>query len=445
MEKITGTILDLIVFLQQEISLVKIQKNFIYNSPEILIIFNFKRLEKIDFLEDLMNKGNQGGNKALRSVRNSNTTNINNYSDDNFNENGNIINPKTSVFSNFTQNSNFKPEKMNLDELVDNRLSRSQANFKKSSNRLENKNLASFQALRGHDAAINCLILMKGKNNEYVIVTGGQDCQIRIWHYLTGECLKILSGHLDSVSSLTKIKRKGLIISTGDDRLIKIWDFNSCRCLKTLQGHSHWIKKVIFIKWERNDSTIVTASSDKTIRIWNIETDICNVLKGHKHEVISLTQVRWLRDQSTIASGSWKEIKLWNIITGENISTFANNKNWIRSLVHIKNHLETDYLVSASNSEIKLWNLQNGKCVNSFDTEDSYISFLCELKVKQKDIIVASAGSDNTVNIWNVETSRLINKLIGSKDIVKGIAQPDKDDEFVILTAGADRTIRYWK
>lgn len=400
-----------------------------------------------------MTKGNQVG-KSLRSSENSyKIRNNNNYcSEDDlneiFNENGKIVSPKTTIFNTYTQNTNLRPErqtKSNLKDIVENRLSRSHVNFNKSSNRLENKSLVCFQVLRGHESAINCLMLMKEKDNEYVIITGGQDCQIRIWHYATGECLRILSGHLDSVASIDKIKRKSLIISAGDDRLIKIWDFNSGRCLKTMQGHSHWIKKLIFMKWDRNDSTIVTASSDKTIRIWNIETDICNVLKGHKHEVISLTQVRWQKDKSTIASGSWKEIRLWNVLTGENISTFANNKNWIRSLIYLKHSLENDYLVSASNNEIKLWNLQKGNCVNSIETEDSYINFVFELKVKQKDVIVASAGSDNSVQFWNVETSRLVNSLVGHKDVVKGVAQPYKDDEFVILTAGADRTIRFWK
>jgi len=114
-------------------------------------------------------------------------------------------------------------------------------------------------------------------------------------------------------------------------------------------------------------------------------------------------------------------------------------------LIYIKYTVEHDYLVSASNNEIKLWNLKTGKCVNSFDTEDSYINCVYEMKLKQKDIIVASAGSDKCIKLWNVENGKLISRLIGHSDTVKGIAQPDKDDRIVLISASADKSIRYWK
>ena len=67
------------------------------------------------------------------------------------------------------------------------------------------------------------------------------------------------------------------------------------------------------------------------------------------------------------------------------------------------------------------------------------------MKLKQKELIVASSGSDKTVKFWNVETSKLISRLIGHNDIVKGISQPDKEEGVVIITASADKTIKYWK
>lgn len=374
--------------------------------------------------------------------------NSNNYSAQKLiRDNQNYLSPRNNdnnLQENFGKTFKSSKDKFNLKALVQNRLSKSTAGFNPS-NRLESKTLDCFQTIKAHESAVNCILIYKNFDQEYIIATGGQDRDIKLWHYQTGEFIRVLSGHLEPVTSLAKIRRNEYLISASEDKYIKIWNYNTGRCLKTLQGHTNIIKKVIFVKWDRNYSTIVSASSDKTVRIWNFETEICNILKGHKHEVISLTQIRWLRDQSTIASGSWKEIKIWNIITGDNIVTYSNNKNWIRSLIYLKYSPDVDYLVSASNSEIKLWNLKTGKTVNTIDTEDSLIHCIMELKVRNKEMIVATAGADKSIKIWNVETSRLISRIVGHMDAIRGMAQPDKEDGLVLLSVGADRTIKYWK
>lgn len=365
-----------------------------------------------------------------------------------------VVSPRTNILENYNRQFKNGDNNFNLKNLVHQRLSRSTSEFYNPNASGNNKFkpaesiiafLDNFKTIKAHESQINCMIIYKSSEQEYIIATGGQDRDIKLWHYLTGEFIRGMSGHIEPITSLAKIRRKEYLISAGEDKYIKIWNFNTGRCVKTLQGHTSIIKKVIFIKWERNDSTLVTASSDKTIRIWNFETEICNIIKGHKHEVISLCQIRWLKDQTSIASGSWKDIKLWNIITGDNFATFSNNKNWIRNLIYLKYSPDTDYLVSASNSELKLWNLKSGKSVNTIDTEDSIINCIMELRVRNRELIVASTGSDKAIKIWNIESSKLIRRIVGHKDVVKGLAQPDKDDGLVLITASADRTIKYWK
>jgi len=188
----------------------------------------------------LQNKSNNLGNDNIMNNRNTyNSSTINHSVNPNYNGNGKAISPKTTIlssggFSNKSLSKNDSREKFNLNSLVKHRLSKSSSNFNLK-NRLENSQLNCFQILKGHESAINCLILIKDSNQEYLIVTGGQDRDIKIWHYSTGECIRTLTGHLDSISSLTKIRRNELIISTGDDRLIKIWEYHTGQRNQTLE------------------------------------------------------------------------------------------------------------------------------------------------------------------------------------------------------------------
>jgi WD40 repeat protein len=347
-------------------------------------------------------------------------------------------------------NSNTIREKKDLKSIVKNRLSKSVSNFNNINNIRNDSNtnfLDCYKNINAHEAKINCILLYKDRENNYIIATGGQDRSIKLWDYLSGKLIQELKGHLESVTSLAKIKRKEYLISSSEDNFIKIWNYNTKRCIKTLEGHTNIIKKVIYMKWEKNESTIISASFDKTIRIWNFESEICHILKENENEVISLVQIKWLRDNCTIASGSWREIKLWNIITGENFATYDNNNHWIRNLIYLKNTFSNkgDYIVSSSNNEIKLWDLKIGKCVNVIECEDSFVGCIKEIKLRNKEMIIASGGSDNSIKLWNVETSKLLSRFIGHTDIVKDIAQPNKNDEFVLLSVGADRKIKYWK
>ena len=73
----------------------------------------------------------------------------------------------------------------------------------------------------------------------------------------------------------------GKIVSASRDRTLKIWDINNYRCIRTLEGHENYIYTVIVLP----DGNIVSGSHDNTIKIWNcLDNYNCiNTLTGHTH------------------------------------------------------------------------------------------------------------------------------------------------------------------
>src|SRR5690606_19115303 len=77
----------------------------------------------------------------------------------------------------------------------------------------------------------------------------------------------------------------------------------------SLTGHTDDITCLIQMKWEKNDTTLITSSADKTIRIWDLENEKCiNVLEGHTDLVLEITQVKWSKNDTTIVSSSADKI-----------------------------------------------------------------------------------------------------------------------------------------
>jgi WD40 repeat protein len=58
------------------------------------------------------------------------------------------------------------------------------------------------------------------------LATGSQDHTLRIWDVDTGECMKLLHGHTDTIRSL-QVLRDGFLASGSKDKSIRLWHVNS--------------------------------------------------------------------------------------------------------------------------------------------------------------------------------------------------------------------------
>ncbi|OBZ75608.1 hypothetical protein A0H81_05015 [Grifola frondosa] len=186
-------------------------------------------------------------------------------------------------------------------------------------------------------------------------VSGGQDNTLKLWNTDTHSHLATLSGHTDSVYSVTwSCDGINLIASGSDDKtirlwdarlgiavrvledniyvsarihfspdgtalmyvscdhIIKVWDVKSGVCRSTLTGHTDQVKSVAF---SRDGKHIASCSNDGTIRLWDPLGIISpRILKGHLEHVQSVV---FSPDGTRLLSGVYDALIVWNIDTGE--------------------------------------------------------------------------------------------------------------------------------
>jgi len=135
---------------------------------------------------------------------------------------------------------------------------------------------------------------------------------------------------LESVS-LTSLSFSpdGSLLACGWEWEVILLDPITGKQLHILSGHSREVNSVAFSPDER---LLASGSSDKTIKLWNVETGKCiRTLTGHADSVYS---VAFSPDGRYLASGSWdKTIKLWDVGTGECIRTLEGHKGYVFSVL----------------------------------------------------------------------------------------------------------------
>lgn len=114
-----------------------------------------------------------------------------------------------------------------------------------------------------HKGRIRSLALRDG-----AVFSGAEDTFIIRWNTTTGSLIFMYTGRQKIVSGL--VLWKTFVISGGDDGQIKFWDvsIDSFEPSVVLHDHTDTIGSVLLY-----ESTLFSASSDKTVRQWNL-TDL---------------------------------------------------------------------------------------------------------------------------------------------------------------------------
>ncbi|KAK0370671.1 Nuclear distribution protein PAC1 [Colletotrichum limetticola] len=242
-----------------------------------------------------------------------------------------------------------------------------------------------------------------GPRGATLLASCSNDLTIKLWNPSDEyKNIRTLSGHDHSVNSVRFVSSGAdgtsgsgnLLVSASRDKTLRIWDVSTGYCVRTLRGHTEWVRDV----FPSSDGRfLLSAGDDQTGRLWDISTanpEVKLMLLGHEHVVTccalpppttyaNLAALAGLRKPPPatdtaefMATGSRdKAIRLWDA-RGNCIKTLTGHDNWVRALAF---HPGGRYLLSVSDDKtLRCWDLaQEGKCAKVLDdVHDRFVSCL---------------------------------------------------------------------
>lgn len=202
--------------------------------------------------------------------------------------------------------------------------------------------------------------------------------------------LGISTEHVRSSNALQHLTAPSLNSSTKSD-ISSIFQ-------SQVQAHTHWVNDIVLTQ---NNSTLVSASSDVTVKAWRPYSEdgsVAQTIGAHSDYVKCLTSPG--ANATWVASGGLDhKICLWDL-NGAGQS------------------LEIDVG--------KLEGVTKGS-----------IYALCA-----KGSILASGGPESAVRLWDPKSGKLITKFVGHTDNVRSILM--SEDGSTLMTASSDQTVKIW-
>ncbi len=234
------------------------------------------------------------------------------------------------------------------------------------------------------------------------------------------------TGHQDGVWGVDISKDRETLVTASWDHSLKLWQRNG-KLLKTLSGHTNRVYKV---KFSHNNQLIASASMDKTIKLWTIDGQLLRTLVTHE----PVYDVTFSPDDQTLIAATGNHLQVWTV-DGKLVNKLKGHTAEVYDVEF--SHNGQFFLSSGKDQTIKLWT-KNGQLLKTFNGHDNTV---WEVEWGEDDSYFLSASEDGMIKQWNLDGT-LVKTISAHPSAVMDIEfVPQRK---VFFSAGEDQTIKLW-
>eukprot|EP00126_Sphaerothecum_destruens_P002146 Sdes_comp15582_c0_seq2m4566 len=170
----------------------------------------------------------------------------------------------------------------------------------------------------------------------------------------TGEWKKTFLGHTHIVNSVAITSSRKHLVSGSMDNTIKVHRLRDAECIYTLYGTTS--QKCLVVE----NNVIIAASSNFTIRIWDLVSGASNsVLSGHSNSIVCIKSCQ-PSSPYLISSALDESIRVWDIPKAKSLHVLHQEGGCFNIVI-----LLHPIILCGGTGCIKAWDIESGECTRT--------------------------------------------------------------------------------
>lgn len=274
-----------------------------------------------------------------------------------------------------------------------------------------------------------------------LIATGGIDSNAVLFDRSSGQILCTLTGHSKKVTSVKFVPKDDLFVTASGDKTVRVWqgtDDGNYSCRHILNDHTAEVQAVTI---HATHKYFVTASLDNTWCFYDLATGTCLTQVGEQSGQEGYTSAAFHPDGLILGTGTSEAlVRIWDVKSQSNVAKFDGHMGSVTAMSFSENGY---FLATAALDGVKLWDLRKLKNFRSFAPYDSNTSTNA-VEFDDSGSYLAIAGSD--VRVYQVANVKMEWNLIKSFPDLSGTGKVTSvkfgEDAKYIAVGSMDRNLR---
>lgn len=268
----------------------------------------------------------------------------------------------------------------------------------------------------------------------------------------------LLAGHSEIVMAVAVSPDGRWIVSASKDKTCRVWDVKRKMCIASCVGHTEAVAAIGMSRKIANYLSglgyFVTGSCDKTLKLWSLKA-LKDVYKkvddGKVEEIIPINKASTKahdKDINTIAISpndrliaSGSQDKTIKFWSAEDLSPVGTCRGHKRGIWAVAFSPVDQCLASSSaDKTIKVWSVKDFTCIKTFE---GHTASVLNVQFVTAGMQLLSTGADGLVKLWTIKSNECENTFDEHQDKIWALeVSPDQQE---MITGGSDSTINIWR
>jgi WD40 repeat protein len=241
-----------------------------------------------------------------------------------------------------------------------------------------------------------------------LLAVGGNTGVIEILNLGSGPS-KVLKGHEEPVHKLAFGPGNELLVSASSDDTVRLWDISAARQLRQFEGHEDVVDTIAF----GPNMQVASGSSDGAIRIWNV-SDVSATTDSEPKILTTPTgafrSLSFSPDGRLLAAaGEDEAVRLFDLHANQEILKIKSFDGVVRKLTFTQ---DSRKLFAAFDGAVMAWTVVKDKEVRTLFTEDN--GPMTSVAFSPGGNLLAAASHDSKVYIWDFKNKTTRETLRGA-------------------------------